>query len=198
MTININRMGSNNLKGETAGRYYVLYTKNEYPLGLRATYMGVLPDEFGEDSKYIFKLYANEQFIHLPIENFVKKHEYLQNDNEWFAKRVGGFSRRNGYGRYYEEPNNSMNSNSNNSSYAGSNSNGVGSNSNGAGSNSNGAGSNSNGVGSNSGIDPLNEDPVRNSQANDPMSGGTRRGRKKRNVKSKSRKSNRKSRKNRS
>jgi len=177
MTININRMGSNNLKGETAGRYYVLYTKNEYPLGLRATYMGVLPDEFGEDSKYIFKLYANEQFIHLPIENFVKKHEYLQNDNEWFAKRVGGFSRRNGYGRYYEEPNNSMNSNSNNSSYAG---------------------SNSNGVGSNSGIDPLNEDPVRNSQANDPMSGGTRRGRKKRNVKSKSRKSNRKSRKNRS
>jgi hypothetical protein len=185
MTININRMGSDNLKRETAGRYYVLYTKNEYPLGLRATYMGVLPDEFGEDSKYIFKLYANDELINVPIENFVKKHEYLQNDNEWFAKRaLGGFSRRNGYGRYYEEPNNSMNSNSNNSSYAGSNSNGVG--------------SNSNDAGSNSGIDALNEDPVRNSQANDPMSGGTRRQRKKRNLKSKSRKSNRKSRKNRS
>ena len=92
-------MGSNTLEGETAGRYYVLYKKNKYRDGLRVTYKGVLP------GKYKFELYDNDQMIYIPIKNFLKKHEYLQYDNEWFARPIGGFSRGNRFGRYTEQQN---------------------------------------------------------------------------------------------
>lgn len=163
-------MGSHTLEGESIGRYYVLYKKNKYRDGLRVTYKGVLP------GKYKFELFDNDnldnppKMIYLAKKNFVKKHEYLQYDNEWFARPIGGFSIGNRFGRYTEVPNNNSMNFSDDESI-------------------------SNNSGMNSESEPGDPEPY--SQQNNP-NGGTRRVRKKRNVKSKSRKSSRKSRKNRS